>query len=56
MVKGVKEKGPAFIAGALLGAALIMTVIHREQIVKSISKTLKSETKEGQKNEHTTNN
>ena len=36
VVKGIKEKGPAFLLGAIVGAAIITAFVNREKITKTV--------------------
>jgi len=40
LVATLKEKGPAFFVGAIVGAALITAFINREKIVTTIKRAI----------------
>jgi hypothetical protein len=40
IVNGIKEKGPAFLFGALVGAVVIAAFVNRDKIAKTMDNVL----------------
>ena len=40
IVKVVKEKGPTFLVGAIVGAAVLAAFLNREGIAKTVNRAL----------------
>ena len=47
IVKTIKEKGPLFAGGAIVGALVATVVFHREKIKETLDAAWKSLSKEG---------
>jgi len=50
LVATLKEKGPAFFVGAIVGAALITAFINREKIVTTIKRAIGNNQQNGIQN------
>jgi hypothetical protein len=40
IVNGIKEKGPAFLMGAMLGAVVIAAFVNRDKIARTMDNVL----------------
>jgi len=40
IVNGIKEKGPAFLLGAMVGALIIAAFVNRDKIAKTMDNVL----------------
>jgi|YelNatPaOPRAMG01_1025707.scaffolds.fasta_scaffold930921_1 hypothetical protein len=52
VITTIKEKGPAFVLGAVLGAVLITAFVNRDKIVKAVDQALGRNQQSVVKNEH----
>lgn len=52
IVKGIKEKGPAFLLGAMVGAVVITAFVNREKIGEALDNVLGRSKQSVVKDEH----
>jgi hypothetical protein len=48
---GIKEKGPAFLLGTIVGAAIVTAINNREKIVEVVENALNGKSRRGQNDE-----
>jgi hypothetical protein len=56
IIKGIKEKGPTLLLGALIGAAIVGAYVNRAKIAKTVEAALKRKPQGENSHEHSAGN
>ena len=56
IINGIKEKGPAFLFGTIIGAVIITAFTNREEIGEIVNTVIKGKKKNVKNDEHPTGN